>query len=507
MKDGLVALVEHGVNHWMSSRGVFLVLGATLLPLVLTGAWRVTHDADLAAEDLSWTPETLVEGDNATFTATIRNTGGEPVESANVTLAVGEVSGRRLVPSASKTTEIGFLSRGETATVTLDWTAQPGAFYALLDVDPNDEISEIQERNNRIPEPLIVRYADPPASQAPDPPANLTGNASANRTADLAVTDVNWSPREPKAGENVTVTATFAHQGGDPVPNATLVLRLMQTFGGSGYPVQTVERTVNLTAGETRSLNLTWQATPGVRWVQAYAEVPESHHDPDGANQNRTADLVAQPVAPKEPPEPPERVTLKKFYLDVLNLLHLRFLLPLVALFYAGGVIADDRRKGNLPYLVTPPIPRWSLPVTRFAAGYLVAALATVLGIAGTYLIIFGTPVGSVGYLVTPLLISLLTLLVYGALFMALGVMVDRPYLVGALFVLGWETAAGLFVPWVRKLTLHHWITEAVKTWPLEEGLVWLPRKPMALGVLLAVSAAAIVLAAVWAERREYPNA
>lgn len=507
MRTQMKALVEHGVRHWLSSRGLWLVVAATLLPLLLTGAWTATHDADISARELSWSPTNPVEGDNLTVRGTIENTGGSSVDHVNVTLAVGRVTGNRLIPTASTTESFGPLEGGETARAELNWTTRPGAYYALLDADPENQISEVEEFNNRIPKPLVVPYGEPNASQGPDPPGNLTGNASANQSADLAVVDLTVTPEEPTAGENVTIQATFEHRGGDPVTNATLSLQLVQSFSGRTVPVRTVRPAVNLTPGQTHTLNFTWESQGGVRWVQAYASVPDTHHDPDAEDQAQTTSLVTQPTRPDEPPEPPERVTLKQFYLDVLNLLHLRILLPLVALFFAGGVIADDRSAGNLSYLLTRPLPRWALPVTRFASGFVVASVATAIGIVGTFFVIFGTPVSDVGFLTTPLLISLVTLLVYGSLFTALGVLVDRPYLVGVLFVIGWETAAGFLVPWVNNLTLHHWIGEAVRSWPLDQGLVWLPEETTALYVLLGVAVASVILAGVLAERREYPDA
>jgi hypothetical protein len=507
VRSALGALLEHGFDHWLSWRGVGLLVAAALLPVVLTGAWTATHTADVAASEVTWTPGDLAQGDDVTLTGTVENPGEEPVEAFNATLSVGRVSGEQLVPSATRQVRVDGLDTGETREFTLEWTAQPGAYYAVLAVDPEDEVSEIEEANNQRARPLVVPYSEPDPERAPDPPGNLTGDPSAGQEANLAVTAVEPTPSEPAPGDNVTARATVVNRGPDPVEGAEIGLQVHQQARETPFPVGNQTRVVDLDPGGEATITVTWQTTEGPYWLTGWTRAPDTHHDPDGSDQARTESLLVQPASPEEPPEPPEGVTLKAFYLDVLNLLHLRFLLPLVALFVAGGVLADDRRAGNLRYLLASPFPRWAIPPTRFVAGYAAAALATVIGLVATFLVVFGTPEANLGFLTTPLLASLVTLLAYGALFTLLGVLVDRPYLVGALFVLGWETVVGFLVPWVENLTLNHWVAEALSSWPLDQGLVWLPEDTQPLVVLVLVSVAAVALAGLVADRREYADA
>lgn len=506
MTRPIVALFRHAISQWASSKGIWLVIAATLLPLILTGAWTATHQDDLAVTSVTWQPQAPVEGQNITITATVENTGPGRVAATNVTLAVGPVRGNQLIPRASTTQSIGSLGPGETTTVELDWTSQPGGFYVFARVDPDNEVSEIEEANNDLPKPIVVRYAQPSPDDAPALPGNLTGSEDATTTADLAVTDLNLPQTTPGPGENATLTATVTNQGPDPVSDATAVVRVARVLGGSPVTITEERRTVSLDPGQTETLELTWEASDGVRWIQAWIEAPETAHDPAADNQATQQSIVVQPAQPQQPPSPPERVTIKGFYLDVLNLLHLRLLLPFIALFYAAGVLTDEASAGNLAYLLTRPLPRWALPVAKFTAGFLVAGAATALGIVATFLLLFGTPAADLGFLTTPLLASMLTLLAYGALFTLLGVWVDRPYLIGAIFILGWETAAGLLVPWVSNLTLNHWIGQVLQAWPLDQGVVWLPEDggTTPLLVLLGVTVVGLAAAGYLASTREY---
>lgn len=510
MREQLTALLQHALRTWASSKGVYLVLAAMLLPLVLTGAWTLTHDADVEAVELTWSPETPNEGENVTLTARVANTGTGGPRSFNVTLAVGRVAGDRLLPDASTTERVGPLTPGQESSVLLNWTASPGGRYALVSVDPEDEHAEIDEADNVIARPLVARYEVPAPEDAPVAPPGLTGDeTNATTRVSLAVGPLTFEPAEPLAGENVTLSLVVINEGDTAIRNATAVLRVVRTVSGSSLPLADETTPVDLAPGEERTLTLVWQVSAGARWAEGYVVPAQEASDVDGSDQHRAVPFAVQAPMPAEPPAPPERITIKEFYLDVLSLLHLRFLLPFVALFYAAGVLSDDRSRGNLPYILTRPVPRWAIPLTKFLAGFVIAGAATVLGLLLTFAVLFGTPGGDIGFLTTPILASLVVLVAYGGLFTALGVLVDRPYLVGLAFVVGWETVAALLVPWVEKLTLTYWIGQALVGWPLDQGVLLLPVEEAgrtALWVLLGIGAAGLAAAAYAATRREFPR-
>jgi hypothetical protein len=332
----------------------------------------------------------------------------------------------------------------------------------------------------------------------------LTGNASANGTYDAAVQDLSV-PSAAKPGDSVTFTATFANHGSAPF-NGTGTLRVGRMFGAQFAALKDVSKNLTLAPGATDTLDFTWNVQEGALWAEAWVNTTDGHDTSPADNHAAKAFTVDPVLGPDAtPPPPPLRLTIKDFYLQILSLLHLRVLLPLVALFYAGGVLADERERGTLPFILTRA-ERWTLPVTKFIAGYIVAAVAVVLGILGTYALLFGTPSTDPGFLVTPLLVSLLTLFVYGCFFTLLGVLVERPYLIGLAFVIGWETIVSLFVQPVRQFTINQHIGEAVSGWSLNT-VQWLPtgEGPMRALLLLVVAALAFLGgAAAWMKRREF---
>lgn len=501
-------LLGTSLRSWLGAKGFWLVVGAALFPLALTGAWVATHQADVAAQSVAWEPVPLVENQEANFTGVVANTGRAGVGPFNASLSVGRVFGNVLRPEATNTTRVEHLDPGESTELRVTWTPRPGVYFALVDADSTDEVGEVDEFNNQRPMPLVVHYATPNRTEAPSAPGNLTGDANATERTDLAVLSVDWEPRSLRPGERVTLIATVANRGPDALANGSATLRLGRVFSGQLFPTRETTEQLALGPGEERTVSLAWDAQEGAFWVQAFVNASGAL-DPNGANNHLAGPVVVQPFLGPEtrPPEPPEKLTIKEFYLQILSLVHLTILLPLVGLWYAAGVLADDREAGNLPYLLTRPLPRWVIPLSRFLASYAVAALAVVAGLVLTFLLLFGALGQDVGFLTTPLLASLLALFAYGAFFTLLGVLVDRPYLIGLAFVIGWETVARAFVPWVQNLTIKTHVVNALNAWSLDQGFQWLPQGEdglRALQLVIVAGAVFLGLAAYAVRRREF---
>ena len=510
MSSPVIALLKSNFRTWIGAKGFWLVAAAALLPLVLTGAWVGAHRADIEVTELRIEGAPYDAGEEARFTAIVTNVGKERVGAFNVSLAVGQVQGGRLFAAEDTTLNVESLAAGETREVTLLWNATAGVVYVVATVDPEDEIGERDEFNNQKAEPLAVAHETPDPSTAPAAPPGLAGDENSTTEIDLVVERLSRSSDDIKPGDNVTFSVDVRNNGID-VQDAEVVVRVSRSFAGRGIAVQEQRENLSFAAGETKTVEVTWTAQDGVFWHEGYVAPPSSAKDAFPDNNFRSEAITVSTVITDDmrPPEPEERLTIKQFYLQVLSLLHLRILLPLIALFYAAGVIADEKERGSLPYVLTRPIPRWLIPITKFAASFAVAAVATVVGVALTYLFLFGTTTegGDIGFLTTPLLASLLTLFVYGALFILLGTLVERPYLVGLLIVLGWENIAAMLVPWVSQITLTTHIGNALADWRLDEGFQWIPATEAgvrALLIMLAVGVGFLVLASAQMRRREF---
>lgn len=521
-------LLAQNFKNWLSARGFFLVVLAALIPLVLTGSWVATHQRDVAVVEANWAPMTPEEGQQVNFTATITNPKAFSVDGFNATIAVGSVfrqgDGLAFSAVATNRTKIERLDGGETRQVTMTWNATAG-FYAVLvtaDVDETEEVPEIDEYNNQKAYWIEVLQKTPNATAGPSPPANLTGPSGSAKRADLVVGEIFREPSgEIKPNGNVTFFVNVTNNGPDTVTAANLTLRYGDVFSGFLYSSQPLTTNVSLAQGQSQLFELPWREVPaGVHWVEAFINVTEAS-DPDGSNNHRAMPFVVHVRLPEDAkfPDPPERLTIKEFYAEIIGNIQISMLIPFIALFYAAGAVADERERGNLAYILTRPVRREMIPAAKFIASFLVASVALAIGVLGTYFLLLGTPnfgAQDVGLLTTPLFISLLALLCYGALFLLVGVVFERPYLTGLLFIAWeWFVAVGsviqlrgftepLLAPWVKNATIYHHLNRAFTTWKTDMGVQWLPAEVEPLWWVLGGTAAALLLSAYVMRTREF---
>jgi len=199
-------------------------------------------------------------------------------------------------------------------------------------------------------------------------------------------------------------------------------------------------------------------------------------------------------------------------YALVMAMFWIRNVLPLVALFHATSLVADEVEGRTLTYLLTRPITRPAVFAGKFAA-YLATSTAVALPSAVLAFFLFATAEGAPGVgaavpdLFRDLGVMTLALAVYGALFALLGVLLRRPVIPGLLFLFGWELLANL-PGYLPRLTLTTWLRSLIRHRPAEEGLAQLFAQVQPTGLSLAVLLAATAVflaAATWVfSQREY---
>ena len=205
-------------------------------------------------------------------------------------------------------------------------------------------------------------------------------------------------------------------------------------------------------------------------------------------------------------------VTPYDLYAVVVALYWIRNVLPLAALFYATALIADEVEGRTLTYLVTRPLSRESIFAGKFAA-YLVTTLCLALpaGVLTFFLLLSARGFFAVGPaavdLFRDLAVMALTLLVYGALFALLGVVLKRPVIPGLVFLYGWELVANL-PGYLPRLTLTAWLRSLISHRPAQEGLAGLFQQVLpateAVPVLLMATALFLYAGARIFSVREY---
>jgi ABC-type transport system involved in multi-copper enzyme maturation permease subunit len=181
--------------------------------------------------------------------------------------------------------------------------------------------------------------------------------------------------------------------------------------------------------------------------------------------------------------------------------LYLRFIIPVLGVFYGTALIADEVEDKTITYLFTRPIPREAVLVGKYLA-YLAATVLVVLpSVMVLYFLVVPLGGGSIAATFPELVEDLgllgLGLAAYGSLFAWVGCRFSYPLVAGLVFAFGWEQAALVIPGYFRRLTIVYYV----------QGLVphAMPQNDSALGVLQVVTQNAlsapvslICLAVIW---------
>jgi ABC-type transport system involved in multi-copper enzyme maturation permease subunit len=142
-------------------------------------------------------------------------------------------------------------------------------------------------------------------------------------------------------------------------------------------------------------------------------------------------------------------------------LLYLRFVVPVLGVFYGISLIADEVDDKTITYLFTRPIPRGAVLIGKYLA-YLVCTLLLVLpSVVIVYFLL--APLGAgIGASFPALLADLgvlgAGLVAYGAVFAWVGARLKRPLVIGLVFAFGWEPAVLLIPGYLKWLTVAFYL-------------------------------------------------
>jgi ABC-2 type transport system permease protein len=194
--------------------------------------------------------------------------------------------------------------------------------------------------------------------------------------------------------------------------------------------------------------------------------------------------------------------------------LFVRFIVPVLGVFYGTALIADEVEDKTITYLFTRPIRRGAVLLGKYCA-YLVCTTLVVLPsvmIVYFLLVPFGQIAGSFVPLVKDLGILAVGLAVYGALFAFIGALLKRPLVAGLVFVMGWEQAAMLIPGYLKRFTVAYYLQALVPHAMPSDGVVSLlqsvfldvPSPIASIFWLLLILGVSLTMAARTVERREY---
>jgi ABC-type transport system involved in multi-copper enzyme maturation permease subunit len=147
-------------------------------------------------------------------------------------------------------------------------------------------------------------------------------------------------------------------------------------------------------------------------------------------------------------------------------LLFIRFIVPVLGVFYGTALIADEVEDKTITYLFTRPIPRGAVLLGKYLAYLACTVLLVLPSVMLVFFLIVPTGGGSIGAAFPGLAADLGMLVVglasYGAVFALVGTRLKRPLVVGLVFAFGWEPAVLLFPGYLKRLTVAYYMQALV---------------------------------------------
>ncbi len=212
-----------------------------------------------------------------------------------------------------------------------------------------------------------------------------------------------------------------------------------------------------------------------------------------------------------------------KVFVRLAEELYVNVFTPLMALFFAGMLIAEDIEMRTMTYILTRPTPRSAWVLGRFTAFFIVAAAimlcscSLAFAACTTHADLSLTSVTDLKLLLHYLGVILMALLAYGGFAVFLGAYTKRPIVYGVILLYGWQYIATIVPGLVDFFTIKKYtdallpimatqrhVTEiqtAIGTFQREVFLVGAGKALVVLFLITAVTLGATVIAV---SRREY---
>ncbi|WP_248964982.1 ABC transporter permease subunit [Sphaerisporangium perillae] len=129
-------------------------------------------------------------------------------------------------------------------------------------------------------------------------------------------------------------------------------------------------------------------------------------------------------------------------------------MLPLLGLIAGTGTIAPEIDDGTIIHLLSKPISRPMIAITKFAvAASLLALFAAVPTFAASYLLIRNEAGIASGFALGALIGGI----AYAAVFLLLGVITRHAVTIGIIYAVVWESLVGGLVPGARNFSIQQW--------------------------------------------------
>lgn len=195
-------------------------------------------------------------------------------------------------------------------------------------------------------------------------------------------------------------------------------------------------------------------------------------------------------------------------------MLFLRFIVPVLGVFYGTALMADEVEDKTITYLFTRPIPRGAVLIGKYLAYLACTVLVVLPSVMLVYFILvpFSQLPATFGSLLIDLGLLGLGLAVYGGVFAFVGAYFKRPLVIGLLFAFGWEQVVLALPGYLKQFTIAYYLQALVPHAMPSDGVASLlqgmfretPSAAVCLTWLFAFLVGFLYVATRVVERKEY---
>ena len=167
-----------------------------------------------------------------------------------------------------------------------------------------------------------------------------------------------------------------------------------------------------------------------------------------------------------------------EIFVRMAEKMHMEVLSPLLALFFATMLVAEDAEMLTITYVLTRPLPRSAWVLGRFLAYMtassfiLLSSLALTFAAASTLSKLNLASLSDLTLLAHYCGVGFAALLAYGALAVFLGAYTRRPIVYGVLLLYGWQKIAVLIPGVIDFLTVQKYVTAIYPVLATQRNLV-----------------------------------
>jgi ABC-type transport system involved in multi-copper enzyme maturation permease subunit len=196
-------------------------------------------------------------------------------------------------------------------------------------------------------------------------------------------------------------------------------------------------------------------------------------------------------------------------------LLFVRFVVPVLGVFYGTSLIADEVDDKTITYLFTRPVPRAAVLFGKYLSYLTCVVLLVLPSVVVVYFLVI--PIGghigeSFPALAADLGMLAAGLASYGAVFAFVGARLKRPLIVGLVFAFGWESTVLLIPGYLKRLSVAYYLQALVPhSMPQDSSISSLlsvfqelPSIAVSIICLTGITVVALWLAGRSVETREY---